>query len=56
MERKLTECSALILLFIPLFVALISVIIKFNVVDFVYLVLVGVIFLKYYIKTRKQKS
>ena len=56
MARKLTECSALILLFIPVFVAIASVIIKVNVVDFVYLVLVGVIFLKYYIKTRKQKS
>ena len=40
MARKLTECSALILLFIPVFVAIASVIIKFNVVDFVYFVLV----------------
>ncbi len=55
MARILKECSALILLFIPVFVAIASIIIKFNVVDFVYLVLVGVIFLKYFIKTRKQK-
>ena len=54
MANKLTEFSALIILFIPVIVAVASVIIKFNIVDFVYLVLVGIIFLNYFIKTRKQ--
>ena len=54
MANKLTEFSALIILFIPVIVAVDNVIIKFNIVDFVYLVLVGIIFLNYFIKTRKQ--
>ena len=56
MEQKLTECSALVLLFMPLFVALVSLIIEFNALDFVYVVLAGTIFLKYFIKTRKLKK
>ncbi len=54
MEQKLTDLAPLALLFIPVVIALIGVIISFNIVDFVYLVLVGILFLKYFIVTRKQ--
>lgn len=49
MANKLTEFSALILLFTPVFFATASVIVSFNMVDFIYLLLVGLIFLKYFI-------
>ncbi len=54
MEQKLTEITPLILLLLPVFIAIIGVIINFNVVDFVYVVLVGILFLRYFIVTRKQ--
>ena len=54
MEQKLIDLAPLALLFIPVVIAIISVIVSFNVIDFFYLVLVGVLFLKYFIVTRKQ--
>ncbi|HIS91261.1 MAG TPA: hypothetical protein IAC20_06400 [Candidatus Faecisoma merdavium] len=55
MEKKLTDLTPLVLLFIPVVIALIGVIVSFNIIDFVYLTLVGVLFLKYLIMTKKQK-
>ncbi len=54
MEQKLIDNTPLALLFLPVIIAVISVIIDFNIVDFVYVVLVGILFLKYFIVTRKQ--
>lgn len=54
MEQKLTDLTPLALLFLPVIIAIIGVIIDFNVVDFVYVVLVLILFLRYFIVTRKQ--
>lgn len=54
MEKKLTELAPLVLLFIPVIIAIIGVVISFNIIDFVYILLVGVLFLKYFVVTKKQ--
>ncbi len=55
MNIKNSDVASLILLFIPVFIAIAGLATKFNLVDFIYLMLVGVTFLKYFVKTRKQK-
>ena len=55
MEQKLIDSAPLLLLFMPVCIAIIGIINNFNVVDFVYLVLVGVLFLKYFVVIKKQK-
>ena len=52
MEKK-THLAALFLLSIPVLVAISGLLIKFNKLDLIYLVLVCIIFARYYFKIRK---
>lgn len=55
MEDKKGDRAVLILFFIPVVMAVGGLILKFNAVDFIYLLLVFVIFARYFIKTKRAK-
>lgn len=55
MEKETSAYPILVLMFLPVYTAIGSLILEFNYVDFGYLVLVAFIFVKYFIQTRKRK-
>lgn len=55
MNTSNSDFASLILLLIPVFIAIAGLISNFNLIDLIYLILVGVVFLRCYFKMRKQK-
>jgi len=53
MEDRKASLAILTLQFIPVFIAISGLITKFNMLDFTYLLLVFIIFAKYYFMVRK---
>ena len=54
MKKKKIDISALFLLSIPVLMAISGLVFQFNRLDFSYLILVIVLFGRYYFKTKKQ--
>lgn len=54
MNDKKADSATLVLLFIPVFIAIGGLVTEFNVIDFTYLLLVFIIFAKYYIKVKNK--
>ncbi|MEG2322139.1 MAG: hypothetical protein RSB71_01440 [Bacilli bacterium] len=52
MNGKKGEAVVLSLLFMPVVMAIFGLIIKFNEIDFVYLLLVFIIYIRYYFKAK----
>lgn len=53
MEDKKGNHAVLVLLLVPVFMALDRVIVNHGTVDLIYLIIVGIMFLKYFYQTKK---
>ena len=55
MKNKKIDVATILLLLIPIIIAISQLVSNFNLFDLTYLLLVAVIFVKYFIRTKVQK-